>query len=829
MTIVEVQDLFGNQVCTRLINDSCVPTPEAQQWIAMMNAFMESGHCTGLTVMGYRLFTDQFTPSEFTPTATWTYGIEQQASIMRQIARNYAMYDVEEVWRSEIAGTPRDIINEMLRRQQLADIGIFSLIGGHSLLAHGVEEKGNNIYWILVYDSNHPGQELHVEVDYTANTWRYDEAAINPSQRSSPWFGDAFSNSLFFYPLAAYDQKPLTCPFCRSQPNTAQPRGATVSFTGDGNLLVRNRQGQQMGRWFGSYINNMPDGHILRARGAFASKQAPILHLPPRSGPINIQASASSSHGVRGNLQAIRSGVSVAVDRLNLQYNRVEEIFISFANQQLRYRPTSDQQPVFKLSTTSHTPNRVDERLESGVPDTRTPDEQLDGNSITYSFAVGQLDVTEDGQVTLMMDKRDRFIVSTTDLEDNTASLVVIQLTEEGESIFATNRLPLVSGGATSLDLTGWDGTSPLQFTVHPDGAEGESSGNEQRVVLENGFPHELFDGTVSIDEIIALIGDTSPYMSKVEQSAFLESLTTLPLNGNELAKILISFYELEPSDTELITLIDAMQFPADEMAKFLFNLRLEPNRLDQLVTSAVPSELERLRLRIELTRQKIAHAVLVDWEFTNLQDTSSLPAFLAERGLTAAQVADFLENAALPPGEAQQVLSVLAELDPQKWPMPVDGEPGNVSQVENDAPSRTAEPTANQQATQGEPTSTQQAARSDSTPNQPNSTAPTPPTNAPTATPTAVPPTSKPKKKRTNTPVPTDTPVPTNTPLPTPKPTKPLTVAPTSTREATQAPTDTPIPTDVRVTDTPQKTDTPGGTIPPGQTRNPADDNDSD
>ncbi|MEZ4707415.1 MAG: hypothetical protein R3A44_09430 [Caldilineaceae bacterium] len=849
MTMAEVHDLFGDQVCTRWVGNICVPTVEAKQWLTMMNAFMQGGHCTGFTVMGYRLFTEQFEPDDFTLRATDTYEIEQKPPIMRRIARNYAMYDIEEVWRTEVAGTPSHIVDELVRRRELADIGIFSQLGGHSLLAYGVEDKGDGIYWILVYDSNHPGQELHIEVDYNANTWRYDEAAVNPDQKSSVWAGDAYSDSLFFYPLAAYDQWPLTCPFCAPPPNTSQPRGATVAFSGAGNLLVRNAEGQQIGRWFGSYINTIPEAHILRARGAIASPKTPILHLPEQSNVLTIQTSAASARGVQGSLQVIDGGFTVAIEQLNLAYNHVEEASISLTEQQLHYRAATDQKPVLKLSASIEKTGVMDERLDSGALNAPRPMDGLEPHRVVYAVAVGRLDVQEDGQASLMLDQQERLAISIENLPDQTVSLIIVRLTEQGETVFATDRLPLVSGGVTTLALAGWDGISPLEFSVNSGVANGAGSAADGQVVqLENGFPTSVLADLSSAESVIALLGDTASYMSAEQRTAFIDTLTTLSLNAASLANVLISLRDLNLSDAELLGMLDAARFTKEDAAKFLFNLRLESERLKHLVDATVGSQSERLDLLIALARQEDVHAALVDWEYANLSDVSHLPDFLAARQLTSHQIADFLEQLVLSSDEVNQILAALAKLDPTQWPLVADVQPQVSSLSAITTPTDEPLPTAMATNASEETASSNSVEAPTPTPAQP---APRPTSKskrakqdpAPTVTPTlpatststttplpppSLPPTALPTGE--STPLPTAT-LPgtrateTATSAPTPPPTEPQSPSQSSTPTLQTTPVIEPTATLLTATNTPKPptaTRRPGGTIPPGLTRAP-------
>lgn len=191
LTPDDVRMLFGDQVCSQLTpNGSCVPAPDTQFWIDTMNDYMSSGHCAGFTVAVARFRQGLLEPQTVDANASIPFQVQQNVPIMRQIARDWVLQLTPEAISQSVTGTPRQIIDQLLARQQMVDLGVFSRSGGgHSLLAYGVVDKGDGIFHILVYDNNWPGQEVYVEVDYRANTWRYSLAATDPSQDAKAWDG----------------------------------------------------------------------------------------------------------------------------------------------------------------------------------------------------------------------------------------------------------------------------------------------------------------------------------------------------------------------------------------------------------------------------------------------------------------------------------------------------------------------------------------------------------------------------------------------------------------------------------------------------------------
>lgn len=281
-TIAELQALFGDGVCSRVDGEQCIPTAEAQQWIADRNADMRVGHCIGFTVTSYQFAQGALQPAIFTASATDPYDIAQEAPIMRTIALNGSLYWVKSVWSSEVSGTPREIIDALIALGEPADLSIFlpGLVGGHSVLAYGVEQVEPQTYHILVYDNNIPGEEATIEVDYEANTWRYAQGAVNPDQAATPYEGDATTETLRFIPLSAYET--ATCPFCPPEAEAAEAAEAItlLSFLGQGDVLVETALGT-IGSVAGEIINEIPGARLIFDRGQLSGNDTPDI-VPAR-------------------------------------------------------------------------------------------------------------------------------------------------------------------------------------------------------------------------------------------------------------------------------------------------------------------------------------------------------------------------------------------------------------------------------------------------------------------------------------------------------------------------------------------------------------------
>ena len=413
LTIDQVRTLFGDEVCAQIKGDKCLPNPAAQFWIDQMNKAMKGGHCVGFTILSQRFVEGKYSPTDFSEGANSAFDLTQNVAVMRQIAQDWVLQVTDEVLQATVSGTPREIVDELLALQQAVDLGIFHRKGGgHSMLAYGVKDQGNGIFHILLYDNNWPGRDdLFVEVDVNANTWRYSLAATNPNEDAKAWEGDARTKSLMFVPLDAYEQN-VSCPFCFKSPTTgAAPRGALASLApqaaqgknivmlsgDDGHLKVSNSKDQQVGWSEDQYINEIPGAQLIRLRGHMFNKAEPYLIMPAEQNDFDINVTAREGQTGRANLRMIGPNISFAIDNLLLSEQQTESMAVSTTEQQITYKPSGPQRPVFKL---------VIEQVDGGVVTFSVTGAEFQSGE-SFSFGVdpqsGQLDFAGDRQEDLSL------------------------------------------------------------------------------------------------------------------------------------------------------------------------------------------------------------------------------------------------------------------------------------------------------------------------------------------------------------------------------------------------------------------------------------------
>src|SRR4029453_10179144 len=126
--------------------------------------------------------------------------------------------------------------------------------GGHAITPYAVEDRGNGVYWIMVYDNNYPGAARSIEVDTTKDTWRYS-GSTNPAEPADEYEGDAETKTLELAPITPrLGQR--DCPFSdapapahaggglfASLSQAATPQYNEIWLEGGADLLISDTEG----------------------------------------------------------------------------------------------------------------------------------------------------------------------------------------------------------------------------------------------------------------------------------------------------------------------------------------------------------------------------------------------------------------------------------------------------------------------------------------------------------------------------------------------------------------------------------------------------------
>lgn len=621
-TIIELRELFGDGVCSRIDGETCIPTAQAQQWIADRNADMDAGHCIGFTVASYRFLEGDLQPAAFAKGVSGPYDIDQQAPIMRTIAANGSLYWVNSVWSSEVSGSPREIIDALLDLGEPVDLSIFlpGMVGGHSLLAYGVEQVAPQTYHILVYDNNFPGKNAYVEVDYQDNTWHYAQGAVNPGAAITAYQGDAATETLRFIPLSAYET--ADCPFCSAAAEEEKiDKGFTLlSFLGQGEVLVKTALGV-IGFVDGEIVNEMPGARFVYPRGQFSADGSPGIILPAGTDDFTVEFNGLE------RVSSMSSDFSLVLDQLNPAPEN-SQLDVAVEAKGVAYQAGGAQSPLLSAAVNQ-------EEAAYGIALLGV--EFADGQSLSMGAVEG------DSGLEIRSQEAD-----TTD-----ATLIIARLTDEGEAIYATTALPLENKEGVVLDVTAWDGSGSIDSYTDSDG---DGTYSEQPEELKN---EPLGDLLLQRDpaDVTNILDAIDPYLGDQDPDAILAALPDQDLSGQDIGQIL---QPLQLSDEQLIDLILTLSLPVPELAELLFALRLEPARQDALIEGLDLTDADETALWDYLADLALYHEIQSDWAFVDTGELAEFAGLLNRRDLTVDQLAQLLQRMAFTVSEIEEVLADL-------------------------------------------------------------------------------------------------------------------------------------------------------------------------
>src|ERR1700736_528547 len=231
LTPINVEHLFGTQVCAAGDGATCKLTPSARQWMNQENAGMAGGHCMGFSVTALRFFTKNLTPDPFGASPAIKLPVQGNTKLQSLIAEDFAYQNLPAVSRAAVNGTPTQVLQALVSALQNGKetytLGILKAdgTGGHAITPFAVEDRGGGKMGILVYDNNFPGVVRAVDVDTNANTWHY-VGGINPTDTNEIYEGDAQTKSMFLFPTTP-GEGTQPCPFCAPNPKT-NPNPAAI-------------------------------------------------------------------------------------------------------------------------------------------------------------------------------------------------------------------------------------------------------------------------------------------------------------------------------------------------------------------------------------------------------------------------------------------------------------------------------------------------------------------------------------------------------------------------------------------------------------------------
>lgn len=478
LTPAEVQRIYGDAVCATKANDQCLLTPPGEQWMTQQNQVMDGGHCFGFSVAALRLFAGLLKPADFGGTTAIDLPLSGNEKLQREIAYSFVFQGFDPVRNGVIAGTPNDVLDKLIEilkagtnTTEIYTIGFFRADGngGHAVTPYAVENRGNGVYAVLIYDNNYPKETRAILFDRNANTWNYT-TTTNPAEPTSDYQGTAESKSLFLFPTTP-GLTTQACTFCADQ--TSGSRGSMraapatqyneLYLDGDpvvhAHLLISDESGKQYGyRPDGKFVTDLPGVKSERTFTALDDDTPEPTYFVPTGMAFQVTIDGTPLKDFDlTDVVMIGPGYDLGVFDISLDPGQQDTLILSPDGNSLSYQTESSESPAIVF----------------GV--------ELDGAD--YEFEIQGVDVAGGGAINVSLDTKEGWLTIDTDGTESAGqfTLVLSRYDDNGEQTYEHDDITLDptdlmyiyygdwSGNGGTLELgidRGSDGTIDEKITL---------------------------------------------------------------------------------------------------------------------------------------------------------------------------------------------------------------------------------------------------------------------------------------------------------------------------------------------------------------------------
>jgi len=479
LTPAELQRMFGDQVCANL-NNGCTLTPPARQWMQQMNEGMAQGHCEGMAVLSSLFYYDQMSPADFGGDLAAELAIDGNELLQREIAYWWVTQATWPGGAAKVNEAPSAVLDTLIEsfsQGQAAEewwaLGIYKrdFTGGHAITPYAVEDQGDGIFHVYVYDNNYPGQGRVLIIDREAETWQY-EASINPGVEADLYEGDAETQTLEVVAISPrlqlqegnfeeafmLDGKPMGL----ASPLLQGSDVVEIWLDGEANLLITAADGRRLG-WLedGTFVNEI-DGatsnDLKFVVDVWDIAEEPVYLLPADITEFTITVDGSQlAETAAAEVTLIGPGFNMVVEELILDPGEQDFIDISLTSGDF-----------FALSYYSEYADSPD--IWFG----------LETDEADYEFVVRGTDIEPGGAFNVALDfPNGDFILNTSGQEEyGLYQLLVLRIDDEGEHVFGHDEIELLPDDTMYVNFFEWEGEdSPLylDFDYESDGSLDET------------------------------------------------------------------------------------------------------------------------------------------------------------------------------------------------------------------------------------------------------------------------------------------------------------------------------------------------------------------
>ena len=453
LTPNDLQRMFGDEACATIEDEQCILTPPGEQWLQEINTSMNGGHCEGMAVLSNLFYTGLIDPNSFGAASVPELQIQGNEDLQREIAYWFATQFTQPARAGIVQQTPSGVVNTLLTSfaagpegsdQYAVGFYMSDRTGGHAVTPYAIEDRGEGIYWIMVYDNNYPGQARAIEVDTNEDTWNY-LGSTNPDESEGRYEGDASTLTLELAPIGPRLDQQL-CPFCDIPPTArvggmllqaSQPQYNQIWLEGDADLLITDTEGRSIGFKDGVFVNEI-DGSLSNANkfgvNVWEENAEPVYYIPTAIDfTISIDGSRLSE-AANSTVTMIGPGYALEVSDIILEPGQIDTLDVSPDGSLISYRTASGETPFLLVAV-------------------ETPEAD-------YQFGVYGEDLAAGEALNLSLDTKEGWlsIDSIDNAEFGSYSLVVARYDDQGEQIFGAEGIILDPDDVLYVDYLLWPG-----------------------------------------------------------------------------------------------------------------------------------------------------------------------------------------------------------------------------------------------------------------------------------------------------------------------------------------------------------------------------------
>jgi hypothetical protein len=375
----------------------CVLYETAERWMEETFEKMNGGHCDGFSVASLRMFVGRpfkgrKKPADFQRGAVKLFDLQKN-----QVTSNYVSFyqtltflrETYEFRAPTFQKKPSEILlmiaEAMEAKKEFYTLEVWmkeagKYTRGHSIVPIAIEDMGDEIYRIHVYDNNYPGQTKYVVVNADRETWRY-HTANNPAETARDYVGSAGTNTLALKRLSDRARARYECPFCdedeeeegddeeafydngfpknfmmnasyvvkekrEKRKRVQEQEELHVSASGDIDILITDGSGKRVGYDAAkkNSVNEIPGALVNLIAGNGEEDNAPEYLLPVNPAnkkPYKITVGGTDSEET-ADLQIYGSGFVVGFSDISVDKGETLNMTVSADGRELSFTASAD-------------------------------------------------------------------------------------------------------------------------------------------------------------------------------------------------------------------------------------------------------------------------------------------------------------------------------------------------------------------------------------------------------------------------------------------------------------------------------------------------------